>query len=148
MSVEPLQRIPSTGAAIVSTPQDSPQRGRKAISMFTKLRTPVLGLVENMSGFECSTAATVRRSWQRRRAAIRGSARIPSWQRSLSRGYPHTSDEGDPSVQSMPESLSARAFLRSPRTAAQAAPSAWWSLHRSTGDSGDHAAIRERGAIL
>jgi ATP-binding protein involved in chromosome partitioning len=48
------QKIPLTGAAVVSTPQDLAFNvAEKAISMFTTLRTPVLGLVENMSGFEC-----------------------------------------------------------------------------------------------
>src|SRR5260370_30931358 len=48
------QRIPLTGAAVVSTPQDLAFNvAERAISMFTTLRTPLLGLVENMSGFEC-----------------------------------------------------------------------------------------------
>ena len=48
------QMIPLTGAAVVSTPQDLAFNvAEKAISMFNKLRTPILGLVENMSGFEC-----------------------------------------------------------------------------------------------
>ena len=48
------QTVPLTGAVIVSTPQDVAFNvAEKAILMFRKLRTPVLGLVENMSGFEC-----------------------------------------------------------------------------------------------
>src|SRR3990167_10514473 len=48
------QKIPLTGAVIVTTPQDLAFNiAEKAILMFNKLRTPVLGLVENMSGFEC-----------------------------------------------------------------------------------------------
>ncbi|MCY7304132.1 MAG: Mrp/NBP35 family ATP-binding protein [Thermoleophilia bacterium] len=48
------QRIPLTGAAVVSTPQDLAFNvAEKAVFMFNKLRTPVVGLVENMSGFEC-----------------------------------------------------------------------------------------------
>lgn len=45
------QTIPLTGALIVSTPQDVAWNvAQKAIVMFDKLNTPVLGVVENMSG--------------------------------------------------------------------------------------------------
>jgi ATP-binding protein involved in chromosome partitioning len=43
-----------TGAILVSTPQDvALLDARKALDMFGKLKTPVLGLIENMSGFIC-----------------------------------------------------------------------------------------------
>ncbi len=43
-----------TGAIVVSTPQDvALLDARKAIDMFATLKTPVLGLIENMSGFVC-----------------------------------------------------------------------------------------------
>jgi len=48
------QRYPVTGAVIVSTPQDvALLDARKAIDMFGKLKTPVLGLIENMSTYVC-----------------------------------------------------------------------------------------------
>ena len=48
------QSIPLTGALIVTTPQDvSLLDVRKAISMFEKVKVPILGIVENMSGFVC-----------------------------------------------------------------------------------------------
>lgn len=48
------QMIPLTGAAVVSTPQDVALNvASKAIDMFNKLHTPVLGVIENMSGYEC-----------------------------------------------------------------------------------------------
>ncbi len=48
------QMMPLTGAAIVSTPQDVALNvASKAITMFERLRTPVLGLIENMSYFIC-----------------------------------------------------------------------------------------------
>ena len=48
------QLIPLTGAVIVSTPQDVAMNvAQKAITMFDKLRVPVLGVVENMSYFVC-----------------------------------------------------------------------------------------------
>ena len=48
------QRTHLTGAIVVSTPQDvALLDARKALDMFVKLKTPVLGLVENMSTYIC-----------------------------------------------------------------------------------------------
>jgi ATP-binding protein involved in chromosome partitioning len=48
------QRSHVTGAIVVSTPQDvALLDARKALDMFGTLRTPVLGLIENMSTFVC-----------------------------------------------------------------------------------------------
>ena len=48
------QRSHVTGAIVVSTPQDvALLDARKALSMFRTLKTPVLGLIENMSSFVC-----------------------------------------------------------------------------------------------
>lgn len=48
------QKAAVTGAIIVSTPQDvALLDARRAIDMFAKLKTPVLGLVENMSVYVC-----------------------------------------------------------------------------------------------
>jgi ATP-binding protein involved in chromosome partitioning len=48
------QRTQLTGAIVVSTPQDvALLDARKALDMFQKLKTPVLGLLENMSTFVC-----------------------------------------------------------------------------------------------
>lgn len=48
------QRTQLTGAIVISTPQDvALLDARKALDMFVKLKTPVLGLVENMSTYIC-----------------------------------------------------------------------------------------------
>ena len=48
------QRTHLTGALVVSTPQDvALMDARKALDMFDKLKTPVLGLIENMSTYIC-----------------------------------------------------------------------------------------------
>ncbi len=48
------QKSEVTGAIVVSTPQDvALLDARKAIDMFNSLRTPILGLVENMSSYVC-----------------------------------------------------------------------------------------------
>lgn len=49
------QKIPVSGAIIVTTPQDiSLLDARKALKMFEKVNVPVLGIVENMSTHICS----------------------------------------------------------------------------------------------
>jgi ATP-binding protein involved in chromosome partitioning len=48
------QRTQLTGAIVVSTPQDVAMLdARRALDMFAKLKTPVLGLIENMSTYHC-----------------------------------------------------------------------------------------------
>jgi len=48
------QRVPLTGAVIVSTPQDiALLDARKGLNMFRKVDVPVFGIVENMSYFLC-----------------------------------------------------------------------------------------------
>ena len=49
-----LQSVPVSGAVIVTTPQEvAVDDARKGLEMFGKHETPVLGIVENMSGFRC-----------------------------------------------------------------------------------------------
>lgn len=49
-----VQTVPLTGVVIVSTPQDIALiDARKAYDMFIKTKTPVLGMIENMSTFIC-----------------------------------------------------------------------------------------------
>jgi ATP-binding protein involved in chromosome partitioning len=48
------QTVPLMGAVVVSTPQDvALQDARKAIMMFRQVRVEILGIVENMSYFQC-----------------------------------------------------------------------------------------------
>src|SRR5690348_16215069 len=48
------QNVPLKGAVIVSTPQDlSLIDARRGLAMFKKVNVPVLGIVENMSYFQC-----------------------------------------------------------------------------------------------
>ena len=52
------QVLPLTGAVIVCTPQEVALLDAvRAISMFRKVNIPILGMVENMSGFICPRAA-------------------------------------------------------------------------------------------
>ncbi|HEY4203697.1 MAG TPA: Mrp/NBP35 family ATP-binding protein [Xanthobacteraceae bacterium] len=53
------QEVPLKGAVIVSTPQDlSLIDARRGLAMFKKVNVPVLGIVENMSYFQCPECGT------------------------------------------------------------------------------------------
>ena len=54
------QKIPVSGAIIVTTPQDiALLDARKGLKMFEKVEVPILGIVENMSMHMCSKCGTV-----------------------------------------------------------------------------------------
>jgi ATP-binding protein involved in chromosome partitioning len=53
------QNVPLKGAVIISTPQDlSLIDARRGLAMFRKVNVPVLGIVENMSYFQCPQCGT------------------------------------------------------------------------------------------
>ena len=53
------QQVPLKGAVIVSTPQDLALiDARRGLAMFTRVNVPVLGIVENMSYFQCPHCGT------------------------------------------------------------------------------------------
>jgi ATP-binding protein involved in chromosome partitioning len=53
------QNVPLKGAIIISTPQDLALiDARRGLAMFRKVNVPVLGIVENMSYFECPHCGT------------------------------------------------------------------------------------------
>ncbi|WP_257166809.1 Mrp/NBP35 family ATP-binding protein [Bradyrhizobium sp. SRS-191] len=53
------QNVPLKGAVIVSTPQDlSLIDARRGLAMFRKVNVPVLGIIENMSYFQCPECGT------------------------------------------------------------------------------------------
>jgi len=54
------QAFPLTGAVVVSTPQDvSLKIARRGLRMMEQVGVPILGVVENMSGFTCPSCGTV-----------------------------------------------------------------------------------------
>ena len=54
------QRVPMTGAVIVTTPQDiALLDARKGVAMFDKVGVPILGLVENMAAHVCTQCGHV-----------------------------------------------------------------------------------------
>jgi ATP-binding protein involved in chromosome partitioning len=108
------QRIPLTGAAVVTTPQDVALRvAEKAIIMFRQLNTPVLGIIENMSYFICKHGEREnifgegggKRASERLNIPFLGE--LP-----LSTAVRVASDNGNPTVLSSPESVEGKAFLK------------------------------------
>jgi ATP-binding protein involved in chromosome partitioning len=54
------QRVPLTGAVIVTTPQDiALLDARKALKMFEKVSVPILGVIENMAVYHCPNCGHV-----------------------------------------------------------------------------------------
>jgi ATP-binding protein involved in chromosome partitioning len=107
------QRVPLTGAVIVSTPQDiALLDARKGLNMFRKVDVPVLGLIENMSYFECPHCGErtdiFSHGGAKREAAKLGTeflGEIP-----LDTIIRETSDSGEPVVVSEPESAYAETY--------------------------------------
>jgi len=54
------QKIPVIGSVIVTTPQDlALLDAKRAIAMFEKVNIPVLGIIENMAGYKCSSCGHI-----------------------------------------------------------------------------------------
>ena len=108
------QRVPLKGAVIVSTPQDlALVDARKGLAMFRKTQVPILGIVENMSGFVCPHCGHESHIFghggARQVAATLGApflGEIP-----LVPIIRETSDAGTPVVVAAPDGAEARAFL-------------------------------------
>jgi len=108
------QRVPLTGAVIVSTPQDIALiDARKGLNMFRKVDVPVFGIVENMSYFECPNCGHrseifshggAHREADRLEVDFLGE--VP-----LDPAIRETSDSGKPIVVSDPASPHAKAYL-------------------------------------
>jgi len=108
------QRAKVDGAIIVSTPQDvALLDARKAIDMFRKLDTPVLGLIENMSGYICPECGHESEIFGRGGAEREaGRLQIPFLGSIfIDIDVRLTSDSGVPLVVAKPESPQAERFL-------------------------------------
>lgn len=54
------QKFPCTGAVVVTTPQNiALADAEKGVSMFNKVNIPVIGIIENMSYFQCSQCGSI-----------------------------------------------------------------------------------------
>ena len=108
------QKVPLSGAVIVSTPQDIALiDARKGLAMFQKVNVPVLGIVENMSSFVCPHCGEATDVFKRGGAEQTASelessflGRIP-----LDPAIVAGGDAGEPIAVGQPDSTHAAAFL-------------------------------------
>ncbi len=100
------QNVPLKGAIIISTPQDlSLIDARRGLAMFKKVNVPVLGIVENMSYFQCPHCGTRSDIFghggarhEAERLAVPFLGEVP-----LHMSIRATSDSGTPVVESEPD---------------------------------------------
>ena len=107
------QKIPLSGAVIVTTPQDVALADAvKGLRMFQEVKTPVIGIIENMSGFVCPCCNTItpifgegggRRTAEEHGVPFLGE--VPIEPRVREGG-----DTGQPIVAAHPDSETAKAF--------------------------------------
>jgi ATP-binding protein involved in chromosome partitioning len=122
------QRVPVSGAVIVTTPQDiALADARKGLKMFEKVAVPVLGIVENMSTHVCSNCGHEEHIF-----GAGGGARLATesgvsllGELPLDGRIREEADRGQPTVVAEPESARARAYFdMARRTALRLAESA------------------------
>jgi ATP-binding protein involved in chromosome partitioning len=107
------QNVPLKGAVIISTPQDlSLIDARRGLAMFRKVNVPVLGIVENMSYFQCPHCGTRSDIFghggarhEAERLAVPFLGEIP-----LHMSIRVTSDSGTPVVESEPDGAHAAIY--------------------------------------
>lgn len=108
-----VQKIPISGAVIVTTPQEvAVADAVKGLKMFQEVKTPILGIVENMSGFVCPGCGEVhdifgtdggRRTAEKYEVELLGQVPIEGAVRA-------GGDAGTPVVVTAPESATGKAF--------------------------------------
>src|SRR5487761_125215 len=117
------QRVPVSGAVIVTTPQDiALADARKGLKMFEKVSVPVLGIVENMSEHICSNCGHTEHIF-----GAGGGARMAEQygvkllgELPLDARIREEADGGRPTVIAAPDSPRARAYFEMARRTAGA----------------------------
>ena len=117
------QRVPVSGAVIVTTPQDiALADARKGLKMFEKVSVPVLGIVENMSVHVCSNCGHAEHIF-----GAGGGARMAEQygvkllgELPLDAHIREEADGGRPTVVAAPDSARARAYFEMARRTAGA----------------------------
>lgn len=107
------QAFPLSGAVVVSTPQDvSLKIARRGLRMMEQVSVPILGVIENMSGFTCPSCGTVTHIFhQGGGAAIADELGVPFLGKvPLDPHVVDCGDEGRPLVKAAPASPAAEAY--------------------------------------
>ncbi len=107
------QKVPLSAAVIVTTPQDVALiDARKGLAMFRKVNVPVVGIIENMSGFACphcgETTHVFKHGGGERTAEVVGTAFLGSIP--LDPAIVAGGDSGEPIVVTQTEGVHADAF--------------------------------------
>ena len=108
------QRVKLAGAIIVSTPQDlSLIDARKGLNMFKKVNVPILGIIENMSYFQCTNCDTKHEIFgnggakaEAQKLGVPFLNEIP-----LDISLRTSSDDGNPIVQKEPNSIISQKYM-------------------------------------
>jgi len=109
------QAFPLTGAVVVSTPQDvSLKIARRGLRMMQQVNVPILGIVENMSGFACASCGEVTHIFSKgggesiaREIGVPFLGAVPIEPEIVESG-----DAGAPMVSAHPDSPAAQAYVR------------------------------------
>lgn len=118
-----VQTVRVDGVIMVTTPQDVATGDvRRAIKMFERVETRVLGVVENMSGFVCPCCGTLYHLFgEGGGRALAESAEVPFLgQVPLEMPVRESGDRGAPIVLTAPDSAAAAAFQTLARDVAEA----------------------------
>ncbi len=107
------QAFPLSGAVVVSTPQDvSLKIARRGLRMMEQVKVPILGVIENMSGFTCPSCGAVTHIFHQgggeaiaRELGVVFLGKVP-----LDPTVVDCGDEGRPVVRAAPESPAAEAY--------------------------------------
>ncbi len=107
------QSVPLSGAVIVTTPQDvSLKIARRGLRMFERVHVPILGIIENMSGFTCSHCGEITDVFRRgggermsQQTGVPFLGAIP-----LDADIVTGGDDGSPIVVTRPDSVASRAY--------------------------------------
>src|SRR6056297_1578934 len=108
------QAFPLSGAVVVSTPQDvSLKIARRGLRMMEQVNVPILGVIENMSGFTCPSCGTVTHIFHQgggaavaRDLGVEFLGSVP-----LDPHVVDCGDEGRPLVRAAPGSPAAEAYM-------------------------------------
>ena len=117
------QAFPLSGAVVVSTPQDvSLKIARRGLRMLEQVSVPILGVIENMSGFTCPSCGTVTHIFhQGGGEAIAQELGVPFLGKvPLDPSVVDCGDEGRPLVRAHPDSPAAAAYRQIAATLAGA----------------------------
>ena len=109
------QAFPLTGAVVVSTPQDvSLKIARRGLRMMQQVNVPILGIVENMSGFACGSCGEITHIFSKgggeaiaREIGVPFLGAVP-----IEPAIVDTGDAGTPMVSAHPDSPAAQVYVK------------------------------------